>query len=101
MASIYQRSQQTWVAVLPDSDKLAQHRAFIDAQLAAIDAHLREALRPLDDGLEPRTIQVVCALVDYPTWQCLTDRNLQPDEIIDELCRLVLSCVKRRIQKVS
>jgi AcrR family transcriptional regulator len=101
MASFYERSQKTWVAVLRDCDKLAQLRAFVDAHRAAIEAHVREALRPLGDGLEPRTIQVVCALVDYPTWQSLTDRNLQPDEITDELCRLVLSCVKRRTAHAS
>jgi AcrR family transcriptional regulator len=101
MATFYQRSQQTWVAVLRDCDKLAQLRAFIDAHRAAIEAHVREALQPVGDALEPRTFQVVCALVDYPIWRSLIDRNLQPDDIIDELCRLVLSCVKRRVQQVS
>jgi AcrR family transcriptional regulator len=101
MTSFYQRSQRTWVAVLRDCDKLAQLRLFIDAHRASIEAHVREALQPIHDEFEPRTIQVVCALVDYPTWQSLTDRKLQSDEIIDELCRLVLSCVKRRTAKVS
>ena len=101
MASFYQRSQRTWVAVLRDCDKLAQLRAFVEAHRAAIEAHVREALQPVGDALDPRTFQVVCALVDYPTWQSLADRKLQPDEIIDELCRLVLSCVKRHIRSAN
>ena len=101
MASFYQRSQRTWVVVLRDCEKLEQLRHFIAAHRDSIEAHVREALQPILDELDPSTIQVVCALVDYPTWQSLTDRHLQPSEIIDELCRLVLSCVKRRAAKVS
>jgi AcrR family transcriptional regulator len=101
MASFYGRSQRSWVTVLRDCDRLSQLRGFIDAHRAAIEAHVREALEPIRDDLEPRAVQVVCALVDYPTWQSLVDRGLQGDEVIDELCRLVLSCVKRRVSKVS
>jgi AcrR family transcriptional regulator len=101
MASFYGRSQRTWWAVLRDCDKVEQLRQFIEAHRASVEAHVRKALQSIIEDTEPRTIQVVCALVDYPTWQSLVDRGLQPDEVIDELCRLVLSCVKRRVSKVS
>jgi hypothetical protein len=101
MAAFYGRSQRTWWAVLRDCDKVEQLRHFIEAHRASIEAHVREALQPIIEDTEPRTIQVACALVDYPTWQSLVDRGLQPDDVIDELCRLVLSCVKRRVSKVS
>ena len=101
MATFYGRSQRTWWAVYRDCDKIEPLRHFIDGHRASIEAHVREALQPIIEDTEPRTIQVVCALVDYPTCQSLADRGLQPDEVIDELCRLVLSCVKRRVSKVS
>ena len=101
LVSFYQRAQPSWVVVLRDCGKLPQLRGFIDAHRAAVEAHVREALRPIHDELEPRTIQTVCALVDYPIWQSLVDRGWQPDGVIDELCRLVLCCVKRRAEKPS
>ena len=87
--------------MLRDCEQLEPLRHVIDGHRSMLDTYVREALRPVADDLVPRTMQVVCALLDYPTWQSLVDRNLDPDEIVDELCRLVLSCVKRRATKVS
>src|SRR5688572_12133587 len=101
MGSFYERSHRSWTVVLRDCHQLEPLRHVVDAHRAMLDTYVREALRPVADDLDPRTIAVVCALVDYPTWQSLADRNLKPDEIIDELCRLVLSCVKRRATPVS
>jgi AcrR family transcriptional regulator len=101
MGSFYERSHGSWVVVLRDCHQIEPLRHFIDGHRAMLDIYVREALRPAADDLEPRALAVVCALLDYPTWQSLTDRNLKPDEIVDELCRLVLSCVKRRATKLS
>jgi hypothetical protein len=100
MASFYGRSQRTWVTVLRDCHRVEPLREFIAAHRAAVEAHVREALRPVE-GLDERAVQVACALVDYPTWQSLADRGLRGDEVVDEMCRLVLSCVKRRATRVS
>lgn len=89
------------MTVLRECHQLERLQEFVDAHRVAIETYVREALRPVADGLEPGAIQVVCALVDYPIWQSLADRGFQRDEIVNELCRLVLYYAKRRVTKVS
>jgi AcrR family transcriptional regulator len=100
-ASFYERSHRSWAVVLRDCHRLGQLQDVVAGHRATIETYVREALRPVADDLDPRAIQVIGALVDYPTWQSLTDRGLQPNEIVDELCRLVLSCAKRHASKVT
>jgi AcrR family transcriptional regulator len=101
MAAFYERSQRSWVVVLRDCHQLQPLRDVIAGHRAMLETYVREALTPIGDHLDARTVHVLCALVDYPLWQSLADRQLRLEEIIDELCRLVLSCVKRRTTQVS
>ena len=100
--ALYGRAERPFVAVLRDFDKVPRLKQFVDDHRATLDVYAAEALRPINP--DPRTLRVVAALLDFPTWKALSDRGLKADEVEDVLAKLLLCQINhgpRRVGAVS
>ena len=60
-----------------DRDLVPELDGFLKAVEAGVDAHVAEALRPGEP--QPRTLDIVRALLSFPVWSSFRDRGLAGD----------------------
>jgi len=89
----YGRAEKAFVVTLRDADQVPGLKHFMDFQRATLDTFVREALRTVD--VDPRTLRVVAALLDFGTWKALSERGLNPEEVENVLVKLVSCQVDR------
>lgn len=87
----YARSAQTWAVVLRDCHRVPQLQQSLDEHRRTVELYVREALRPLDPP--EQTVQAVCALLDFATWNSMAQRGIDRAGVADLLRRLILCCV--------